>query len=59
MTQGKATGKLAYPKVYKDLEEVFSEKECDILCPYQPTDCAIEIIPGATLPKPKMYSMTP
>lgn len=44
---------------YQDLVEVFSEKECDELPPHCPTDCAIKIIPGAKLPKPKMYSMTP
>lgn len=48
-----------FPKVYKDLAKVFSEKECDILPPHCPTNCAIEILPGARLPKPKMYSMTP
>lgn len=31
----------------------------DPLYPHQPTDCTIEIIPGAKLPKPKFYSMTP
>lgn len=39
--------------------EAFSEKECDILPPHCPTDCAIEILPEAKLPKPKMYSITP
>ncbi|XP_060539018.1 uncharacterized protein LOC132709560 [Pantherophis guttatus] len=47
------------PREYQDLAGVFSEAECDILPPHRETDCAIEIIPGAKLPKPKMYAMTP
>lgn len=43
---------------YADLAEVFSEKECKTLPPYCPTDCGIELIHGAGLPKLKMYSMT-
>lgn len=39
--------------------EVFSEKECDMLPPHHPMDCAIEILPGVKLPKLKMYSMAP
>lgn len=27
--------------------------------PHQPTDCAIEILPGVKLLKPRLYSMTP
>lgn len=27
--------------------------------PPGPTDCAIKILPGAKLPKPKVYYMTP
>lgn len=46
------------PKAYGELEEVFSEKESDVLPPHHPTDCAIKIIPGPELPKPKLYSMT-
>lgn len=45
--------------VYADLQEVFSERECDTLPPHCPTDCGIEIVPGAKFPKPNMYSMTP
>lgn len=36
------------------MAEVFSERESN-----HPTDCAIEILPGAKLPKSKIYSMTP
>lgn len=47
------------PKEYQDLTEAFSKQELDVLPPHHPTGCAIEIPPGAKLPKPKMYSMTP
>lgn len=52
-------GELGYLEVYADLREVFSKQECDALPPHQPANCRIEILPGATLPKPKMYLMTP
>ncbi|KAK9412177.1 hypothetical protein NXF25_003352 [Crotalus adamanteus] len=51
-------GTLEYPQVYNDLAAVFSEQECDSLPPHRPTDCAIELVPGAKLPKPRMYPMT-
>ncbi|KAK9400665.1 hypothetical protein NXF25_011379 [Crotalus adamanteus] len=47
-----------YPSIYNDLAAVFSEHECDTLPPHRVTDCAIELIPGAKLPKPRMYPMT-
>ncbi|XP_039197259.1 malonyl-CoA-acyl carrier protein transacylase, mitochondrial isoform X1 [Crotalus tigris] len=48
-----------FPEVYSDLAEVFSEQECNILPPHRATDCAIDILPGAKLPKTQMYAMTP
>lgn len=48
-----------FPPEYNDLKEVFSETECEVLPPHRPTDCAIELVPGVKLPKPRMYSMTP
>lgn len=47
------------PKEYWALEEDFSECKAYILLPHRPTDCAIEILPGTKLPKPRHYSMTP
>lgn len=47
------------PKEYWDLKEMFSEKGSNELPPHRPTDRAIEILPGAKLPKPKLCSMTP
>lgn len=65
--EGKAVGAVQYsqrsqqqetfPSVYKDLEVVFNE-ECEVLPPHRATNCAIELIPGAKLPKPHMYVMT-
>lgn len=45
-------GSLLIPKKYRDLGEAFSDKEC--LRPHHLTDCAIEILLGAKLPKPKI-----
>lgn len=39
--------------------ETFNERERNVLSPHCPTDCAIEIVAGAKLPKPKMYSIIP
>lgn len=38
---------------------MFSEEGSDELLPHRPTDYAIEIIPGAKLPKLKLYSTPP
>ncbi|KAK9395798.1 hypothetical protein NXF25_019159 [Crotalus adamanteus] len=51
--------KRLFPVEYEDLKDVFSERECDALPPHRSTDCAIDIIPGAKLPKPRMYPMSP
>lgn len=47
------------PKIYVDLAAVFNEEECDVLPPHRTTDCVIELLPGAKLPKSHMYAMTP
>lgn len=49
----------SFPYIYKDLEEVCSEERCEELPPHQATNCTIELISGAKLPKPRIYSMTP
>ncbi|XP_039182443.1 vomeronasal type-2 receptor 26-like [Crotalus tigris] len=48
-----------FPEVYNDLAEVFSEQECNVLPPHRTTYCVVDILPGAKLPKPRMYTMTP
>ncbi|XP_039215403.1 uncharacterized protein LOC120315311 [Crotalus tigris] len=52
-------GELPYPEEYRDLAAVFSEEDCNQLPPHRSTDCAIELLPGVKLPKPRMYAMTP
>lgn len=47
------------PKEYRDLAEVFSKRESNVLLPHCPMFCTIEIVPGAKLPKLKLYSMMP
>lgn len=49
------------PRISKEcwsLWDMVSEKGSDALLPHHPSDCSIEILPGAKLPKPKLYSMT-
>lgn len=50
--------KWVIPREYRDLTGVLREEDSDILLPHCLTDCAVEITPGAKLPKPKLYSMT-
>lgn len=38
---------------------MFGEAESDQLPPHRKSDCAVELIPGAELPKTKLYPMTP
>lgn len=47
------------PQEYQDLAKVFSEMSSNELPPHWPTDCTIEIVPGAKQSKPKLYSMIP
>uniref|UniRef100_A0A670KNJ5 Gypsy retrotransposon integrase-like protein 1 n=1 Tax=Podarcis muralis TaxID=64176 RepID=A0A670KNJ5_PODMU len=48
----------AVPHKYADFLEVFCEKEADKLPPHRPYDCKIDLLPGAALPKGKLYSMS-
>ncbi|KAG8124227.1 hypothetical protein E2320_019517 [Naja naja] len=48
----------SYPIEYEDLADVFKEDGTDFLPPHRTMDCAIELIPGVPLPKPRMFSMT-
>lgn len=56
---GTGEGPSYHTQEYWDLRKVFSEKGSDELPPHRPTDSAIEILPGAKLPKLKRYSMIP
>lgn len=46
-------------KEYWDVWDVFSKTGFNALLPHHHRDCSIEILPGARLPKPKLYLMTP
>lgn len=43
--------------VYLDLAEAFSKSKALSLPPHRPYDGAIDFLPGATLPKSRMYSL--
>lgn len=46
------------PPQYRDLEDMFSEREANTLPPKRPYDCQINLVPGAKLPVGKLYSMS-
>ncbi len=46
------------PTEYLDLKEVFSKSRAASLPPHRPYDCAIELMPGKTPPKGKLYSLS-
>ncbi|KAG1968655.1 retrotransposable element [Pimephales promelas] len=46
------------PTEYRDLKEVFSKSRADSLPPHRPYDCAIELLPGTSPPKGKLYSLS-
>lgn len=45
-------------KEYWNLQDIFRKRGSDALPRHCPMDCSIEILPGAKLPKPRLYSMT-
>ena len=46
------------PKTYHDLAPVFSKDRALSLPPHRPYDCAIDLLPGATLPSSRLYNLT-
>ncbi len=46
------------PAEYLDLKEVFSKSRAASLPPHRPYDCAIELLPGTSPPKGKLYSLS-
>uniref|UniRef100_A0A8C5HTM3 Gypsy retrotransposon integrase-like protein 1 n=3 Tax=Gouania willdenowi TaxID=441366 RepID=A0A8C5HTM3_GOUWI len=46
------------PEVYHDLGPVFSKEDALSLPPHRPYDCAIELLPGATLPSGRLYNLS-
>lgn len=46
------------PQCCWDLKEVFNKDKATSLPPHRPLDCAIELLPGALLPKGRLYSLS-
>ncbi|KAK7883132.1 hypothetical protein WMY93_029306 [Mugilogobius chulae] len=46
------------PSEYHDLQEVFSKDRALSLPPHRPYDCAIDLLPGATLPSSRLYILS-
>ncbi|KAL0150082.1 hypothetical protein M9458_054741, partial [Cirrhinus mrigala] len=46
------------PEEYRDLKEVFSKSRAASPPPHRPYDCAIDLVPGTSLPKGKLYSLS-
>ena len=46
------------PQEYHDLSAVFSKDSALSLPPHRPYDCAIDLLPGAPLPKSRLYNLS-
>ena len=46
------------PFEYHDLGAVFSKSAASSLPPHRPYDCAIDLLPGAPLPKSRLYNLS-
>ena len=46
------------PACYHDLEEVFSKERAATLPPHRPYDCAIDLLPGTSPPRGRLYSFS-
>ncbi len=46
------------PEEYLDLKEMFSKSRAASLPPHRPYDCAIELVPGMSPPKGRLYSLS-
>uniref|UniRef100_A0AAY4A0C0 Gypsy retrotransposon integrase-like protein 1 n=1 Tax=Denticeps clupeoides TaxID=299321 RepID=A0AAY4A0C0_9TELE len=47
------------PASYRDLAEVFSKQRASTLPPHRPYDVAIDLLPGAVLPRGRLFSLSP
>uniref|UniRef100_A0A674NT72 ribonuclease H n=1 Tax=Takifugu rubripes TaxID=31033 RepID=A0A674NT72_TAKRU len=45
------------PSDYHDLQQVFSKASASSLPPHRPYDCAIDLLPGATLPTKRLFHL--
>ena len=46
------------PECYHDFNAVFSKESALSLPPHRPYDCAIDLLPGAPLPKSRLYNLS-
>ncbi|KAK3540352.1 hypothetical protein QTP70_029561 [Hemibagrus guttatus] len=46
------------PGEYQDYQDVFSQMAATKLLPHRPWDCAIDLLPGAKLPKGRVYPLS-
>uniref|UniRef100_A0A3P9I9W9 ribonuclease H n=1 Tax=Oryzias latipes TaxID=8090 RepID=A0A3P9I9W9_ORYLA len=46
------------PSCYHDLKAVFSKSNASALPPHRPYDCAITLLPGAPLPKGRLFNLS-
>uniref|UniRef100_A0A8C7WWZ3 Gypsy retrotransposon integrase-like protein 1 n=1 Tax=Oryzias sinensis TaxID=183150 RepID=A0A8C7WWZ3_9TELE len=46
------------PACYHHLGEVFSKSRASSLPPHRPYDCAIDLVPGSTIPKGRLYPVS-
>lgn len=46
------------PEAYANFSDVFSEKEAEVLPFHHPYDWAIDLLPGAPLPKGRTYPLS-
>uniref|UniRef100_A0A8C1X240 Gypsy retrotransposon integrase-like protein 1 n=1 Tax=Cyprinus carpio TaxID=7962 RepID=A0A8C1X240_CYPCA len=46
------------PPEYRAFQDVFSKRLATKLPPHRPWDCAIDLLPGATLPKGRVYPLS-
>ncbi len=50
--------KCSIPSDYQTFQNVFSKQSATRLPPHQPWDCAIDLLPGAKLPKSRVYPLS-
>ncbi len=46
------------PEAYHDLRAVFSKSRASFLPPHCPYDCAIDLLPGTSPPKGRLYTLS-
>ncbi|KAL3992222.1 crystallin, alpha A [Sarotherodon galilaeus] len=56
--ENSATDVSSIPPEYHDLLEAFNKDKARSLPPHRPYDCAIDILPGSTLPSSRLYNLS-